>query len=211
MISLYWSSEAAARQCLSDAKRYLEPVFKAARGKQNGLAAKDATAWRPYSAFVVSLSRISSSQITADQPPLLMSAVMQLASLGLTSLSLLRNNLKGKLYEVEVQRYMLVRKLVCLHNYSDAAQQAWLLYTALCCKPWQPASNTAPIDAESMQHSAQRLPEPDTSSHAEVSSLIVGTVLNLLLSVIEQGCLQSEEARLMTIVHDYRAVVSWIR
>ena len=54
------------------------------------------------------------------------------------------------------------------------------------------------------------LPVADTCS-TEIASLVVGTVLNLLLSIVEQDNLQYAKHQVMTIVQDHEAIMSWVR
>ena len=203
----------AAQQIITDTKDYLEPYlapFLKAAGPQHGRSAActQRTA-KSCSSFVIHLLRAAMTQVTDERPPGLREAAIQLASLGLEALSVLRGTLKGKPYEVEMQRYMLLRKLMSLRSYSSAMHQAWLLYTALCCQCWQPMPAQPPSDCKGA--SIQPLPMSDTCSNTEVASLVIGTVLNLLLSITEQGVLHSETSKMMTIADDHGAIMSWLR
>ena len=201
--------EASAQQIITDAKNYLEPFLKAA-GPQHGRssACTQRTA-KSCSSFVIHLLRAAMAQVTDEQTPGLKKATIQLACLSLEALSVLRVSLKGKPYEVELQRYMLLRKLIYLRSYSNAMHQAWLLYMALCCQCWQPTSALPPSDCNGA--SPQPLPMADTCSNTEIASLVVGTVLNLLLTIVEQGNFVSEISKVMAIVTDHEAIMSWLR
>lgn len=199
-----------ANELLADATKQLEPLFDAARSPHDRSTACSQRTAKSYSACVVHLLRNAMSQLNAEKPQALRAVIVQLASLGLEGLSVLRDSLKGKAYEVEVQRYMLLRKLVALKSHSDAVQQAWLLYMALCCQCWQ-QKDSAMIQADCNSFSAQPLPVADEASNIEIASLVIGTVLNLLLSIIEQGSLQAEMSKVMAIVHDHKAIMSWLR
>ena len=205
--------EAAAQQVITDAKGYLgtclDPFLKAAGPQYSRSAACTQLTAKSCSSFVIHLLRAAMTQVTDEQPPGLREAAIQLASLGLEALSLLRGTLKGKPYEVEMQRYMLLRKLMSLRSYSSAMDQAWLLYVALCCQWWQrmPAQSLSDCNGASIQP----LPMADTCSNTEVASLVIGTVLNLLLSVTEHGVLHSEISKIMSVANDHRAIMSWLR
>lgn len=200
--------ETAAQQVITDAEGYLQPYLRSAAGPQRSRSAVCTSQMaKSCSSFVIHLLRAAMTQLSDNQPPGLRTATVQLASLGLEALSVLRGNLKGKLYEVEMQRYMLLRKLVTLRSFSNAMHQAWLLYTALCCQCWQPM----PALSSSDPKLTQPLPMADTCSNSEIASLIVGTVLNLLLSAVEQGNLGSEINKVTTIVTDHEAIMSWLR
>lgn len=205
--------ETAAQQTITDAKAYLEPYLqpfpKAAGPQPCRSAACTQRTGKSCSSFVIHLLRAAMTQITAEQPPGLKEAAIQLASLGLEALSVLRGTLKGKPYEVEMQRYMLLRKLICLRSYSNAMRQAWLLYMALCCQCWQPMPAQPLSDCNGAY--MQQLPMADTCSNTEVASLVIGTVLNLMLSITEQGSLHSEISKVMTITSDHGAIMSWLR
>lgn len=205
--------EAAAEQVITDAKgyleTYLEPFLKAAGPQCSRSAARTQRTAKSCSSFVIHLLQAAMSQVTDEQPPGLREAAIRLASLGLEALSVLRRTLKGKPYEVEMQRYMLLRKLMSLKSYSSAMSQAWLLYTALCCQCWQPMPAQPPSDCNGA--SIQPLPMADTCSNTEVASLVTGTVLNLLLSITEQGVLHSEISKIMTIANNHGAIMSWLR
>ena len=205
--------EAAAQQIIIDAKGYLEPylepLLKAAGPQRGRSAACTQRTAKSCSSFVIHLLRAAMIQVTNEQPPGLKEAAIQLASLGLEALSVLRETLKGKPYEVEMQRYMLLRKLMSLMSYRNAMHQAWLLYMALCCQCWQPMSAQPPSDCNGA--SIQPLPMADTCSNTEVASLVIGAVLNLLLSITEQGNLHSEISKVMTIASDHGAIMSWLR
>lgn len=200
--------ETAAQQLITDAEGYLQPYLRPAAGPQRSRsAACTPQTAKSCSSFVIHLLRAAMTQLSDHQPPGLRTATIQLASLGLEALSVLRGSLKGKLYEVEMQRYMLLRKLMSLRSYSNAMHQAWLLYKALCCQCWHPM----PARPSSDRNCTQPLPMADTYSNGEVSSLIVGTVLNLLLSIVEQGNLGSETSKVTTIVADHEAIMCWLR
>ena len=198
---------ATARQVVTDAKKYLEPVLALARSPPGCSTACSQRTAKMYFSFVVHLLRSSMTQLTLEQAHPVRVATAQLASVGLEALSVLRGTLKGKPYEVEVQRYMLVRKLVLFKSYSDAVHQAWLLYTALSCHCWLPTAILVNCDGNPVQP----LPKADRSSNTEIASLVTGTVLNLLLSIVEQGTPQSDNSKVMMIVNDYEAIISWLR
>ena len=204
---------AAAQQLIIDAKAYLEPYLEPclkAAGPQLGCsAACTLRTAKSCSTFVIHLLRAAMTQVTDEKSPGLREAVIQLASLGLEALSVLRGTLKGKPYEVEMRRYMLLRNLMSLKSYSNAMRQAWLLYMALCCQCWQPMAAQPPSDCNGA--STQPLPMADTCSNSEVASLVIGTVLNLLLSITEQGILHTEVSKVTTIANDHGAIMSWLR
>ena len=206
--ALNLTNETAAQQVITDAEGYLQPYLRLAAGPQRSRsAACTQQTVKSCSSFVIHLLRAAMTQLTDKQPPGLRQAIIQLASLGLEALSVLRGSLKGKLYEVEMQRYMLLRKLMSLRSYSNAMHQAWLLYKALCCQCWQ----LMPARPSSDRNCTQPMPMADTCSNSEIASLVVGTVLNLLLSVVEQGSLGSEINKVTTIVADHEAIMSWLR
>ena len=200
------SNETAAQRIYTDARSCLEPLLKSADGRSTACTPRTA---KSYSSFVIHLLRSAMAQITDQQPSGLRNIIVQLAFLSLEALSLLRESLKGKPYEVEMQRYVLVRKLVSLRSYSNATYQAWVLYMALCSQCWQPMSALPPSDCNAVP--TRPLPVADTCSNTEIASLVVGTVLNLLLSIVEQDNLQSAKHQVMTIVHDHEAIMSWVR
>lgn len=200
------SNETAAQQIVTDARSYLEPLLNSAGGCSTPCTQRTA---KTYSSFVIQLLRAAMAQVTEHQPSCITNTIVQLASLSLEALSILRESLKGKPYEVEMQRYMLVRKLVSLKSYRNAMHQAWVLYMALCCQCWQPMSALPPSDCNAVP--ARPLPVADTCRSKEVASLVVGTILNLLLSVVEQDNFPSTENQIMTIVQDHEAIMSWVR
>lgn len=200
------TNETAAQQIFTDARSYLEPLLKPAGGCSTACTQRTA---KTYSSFVIHLLRAAMAQVTEHQPSRLTNTIVQLASLSLEALSILRESLKGKPYEVEMQRYVLVRKLVSLRSYRNAMHQAWVLYMALCCQCWQPMSALPPSDCNAVP--ARPLPVADTCRSKEIASLVVGTVLNLLLSVVEQDNFQSAKNQIMTIVQDHGAIMSWVR
>ncbi len=202
------ADESAAKRSIVSVREYLEPVLTAARSQQENLTACSQRLAKSYSSFVVHLLRASMVEVNSDQTPALRAAYVELASLGLEGLSVLRGSLKGRPYEVEVQRYMLLRKLVSLACYPQAVQQAWLLYTALCCHSWQPDSQA--FTTHCMNSAAQPLPKPDTNN-IEIGSLVAGAVLNMLLSIVEQSSIQSDLYKVMSIVCDYDSIMNWLR
>ena len=201
-------SGVTARQVITDTQKYLEPVLSLAHSPPGCNTACSQRTAKLYFSFVVQLLKTSMAQITLEQAHPERIAAAQLAAIGLEALSVLRGSLKGKLHEVEVQRYMLVRKLVLFKSYSDAVHQAWLLYTALSCQCWQPA---AAILLDCDGNPAQSLPKADRPSNTEIASLVSGTVRNLLLSIVEQGTPQSDMSKVATLVNDYEAIMSWLR
>ncbi len=198
----------AAEQALADVREYLDPVLKAARLQQRNPTAGSQRLAKSHSTFVVNLLRVSLAKITSEQPPALQGAYIELASLGLEGLSVLRSSLKGRPHEVEVQRYMLIRKLVSLACHQQALQQSCLLYNALCCQCWQ--TEAAILMTHSITYRTQPLPRPD-ESNSEIGNLVVGGVLNMLLSVVEQSGIQRNLSKVMIVVHDYECITEWLR
>ena len=199
-------SSAAEKAC-ADVRQYLEPVLSAARSQKGSLTAPGQRLAKPYSSFVVHLLRLAMLQVTNDQASDLQLAYVQLAALGLNGLSVLRGCLKGRPHEVEIQRYMLLRKLVSLRLFEQAVQQAWLLYQALTCRCWQPNNDSLMRDLPKQE--TWSLPAPESHS-AEVSSLVVGTVLNLFISIVEQGRIKVDLPRVMSVINDFGAVMAWL-
>lgn len=197
----------AAEQALADARAYLEPVLTAARLQQTASSQRLA---KSQSTFVVNLLRVSLAKITNEQSPALQTAYIELASLGLEGLSVLRSSLKGRPHEVEVQRYMLIRKLVSLACHQQALQQSCLLYNALCCHCWQTGQTAAIVMTHSVTYRTQPLPRPNDSNN-EMSNLFVGSVLNMLLSIVEQDGIQPNLSKVMIVVHDYECITEWLR
>ncbi len=197
----------AAEQALADAREYLEPVLTAARLQQTASSQRLA---KSQSTFVVNLLRVSLAKITNEQSPALQTAYIELASLGLEGLSVLRSSLKGRPHEVEVQRYMLIRKLVSLACHQQALQQSCLLYNALCCHCWQTGRTAAIVMTHSVTYRTQPLPRPNDSNN-EMSNLFVGSVLNMLLSIVEQDGIQPNLSKVMIVVHDYECITEWLR
>ncbi len=197
----------AAEQALADAREYLEPVLTAARLQQTASSQRLA---KSQSTFVVNLLRVSLAKITNEQSPALQTAYIELASLGLEGLSVLRSSLKGRPHEVEVQRYMLIRKLVSLACHQQALQQSCLLYNALCCHCWQTGRTAAIVMTHSVTYRTQPLPRPNDSNN-EMSNLFVGSVLNMLLSIVEQSGIQPNLSKVMIVVHDYECITEWLR
>ncbi len=200
----------AAKQALADVREYLDPVLRAARLQQRSPTASSQRLAKSHSTFVVNLLRVSLAKITSEQSPALQTAYIELASLGLEGLSMLRSSLKGRPHEVEVQRYMLIRKLVSLACHQQALQQSCLLYNALCCQCWQTGRTAAIVMMHSVTYRTQPLPRPDDSNN-EISNLVVGSVLNMLLSIVEQSGIQRNLSKVMIVVHDYKCITEWLR
>lgn len=195
----------AAKQALADVRAYLDPVLKAARLQQENPTASSQRLAKSHSTFVVNLLRVSLAKITSEQ---LQTAYIELASLGLEGLSVLRSSLKGRPHEVEVQRYMLIRKLLSLSCHQQALQQSCLLYNALCCQCWQ--TEAAILMTHSVTYRTQPLPRPDDSNN-EISNLVVGSVLDMLLSIVAQSGIQRNLCKVMIVVHDYECITEWLR
>lgn len=195
----------AAKQALADVRAYLDPVLKAARLQQENPTASSQRLANSHSTFVVNLLRVSLAKITSEQ---LQTAYIELASLGLEGLSVLRSSLKGRPHEVEMQRYMLIRKLVSLSCHQQALQQSCLLYNALCCQCWQ--TEAAILMTHSVTYRTQPLPRPDDSNN-EISNLVVGSVLDMLLSIVAQSGIQRNLCKVMIVVHDYECITEWLR
>lgn len=200
----------AARQALDDVREYLDPVLRAARLQQKNPTASSQRLAKSHSTFVVNLLRVSLAKIASEQAPALQTAYIELASLGLEGLSVLRSSLKGRPHEVEVQRYMLIRKLVSLACHQQALQQSCLLYSALCCQCWHTGRTAAIVMTHSITYRTQPLPRPD-DSNSEICNLVVGSVLNMLLSVVEQSEIQRNLSKVMIVVHDYKCITQWLR
>ena len=195
----------AAKQALADVRAYLDPVLKAARLQQENPTASSQRLAKSHSTFVVNLLRVSLAKITSEQ---LQTAYIELASLGLEGLSVLRSSLKGRPHEVEMQRYMLIRKLLSLSCHQQALQQSCLLYNALCCQCWQ--TEAAILMTHSVTYRTQPLPRPDDSNN-EISNLVVGSVLDMLLSIVAQSGIQRNLCKVMIVVHDYECITEWLR
>ena len=53
------------------------------------------------------------------------------------------------------------------------------------------------------------LPAPE-SHNAEISSLVVGTVLNLFISIVEQGTIKADLPMVMSVINNFEAVAAWL-
>ena len=201
-------NETAAKLTLAEVRKYLQPVLKAASSHQGSLKAGCQPLGKLYASFVVNLLRTSMTKVTSEHKPSLRAVYVELALLGLESLSVLRTFLKGRPHEVEIQRYLLLRTLVSLECYDQAVQQSWLLYNALCCHCCH--KNVASLKTQYATDKQQPLPSPEMGN-AELGNLMVGTVLNLLLSIVEQGSMQSDFSKVLTIVHDFDLTIAWLR
>ena len=60
-----------------------------------------------------------------------------------------------------------------------------------------------------LKQECQSLPAPE-QSNAELSSLVVGTVLNLLVSIVEQGSIKANSVRVMSVLNHYDAITGWL-
>ncbi|KAA6417398.1 MAG: cell division-associated BIMB-like, partial [Trebouxia sp. A1-2] len=100
----------AARQALDDVREYLDPVLRAARLQQKNPTASSQRLAKSHSTFVVNLLRVSLAKIASEQAPALQTAYIELASLGLEGLSVLRSSLKGRPHEVEAANQALSLK-----------------------------------------------------------------------------------------------------
>ena len=143
-------------------------------------------------------------RLSANQQVELLSACLQLARLALNGLHAARHVLKGRSYEVEVQHYALVRRLVSLKAFPEALEQGWVLFARLC-QLWPAAHNSSKQRAndrvlkrgkaceQEWQQPASDLalqlggPTGEVDNSEQAANIVVGTVLNLALSTVE-GC-----------------------
>ena len=130
------------------------------------------------------------------------------AVLGLEGLSALRAFLKGRPHEVEILRYILLRRLVSLRCFTEALNQAWLLYCALCSQSWCLADFQS---HENEAASLQPLPAPSNNQPDDVATLISGTVLNMLLSIAEQKAIESQLPMLTHVAEGFDTIMAWVR
>ena len=199
--------QTAEKACL-EIRQHLEPVLSTVDGQKGYLSVRCQRLAKTYLSFCVQLLKSSMLKINSSSTSALQSAYVQLAALGLDGLSAMRGCLKGRPQEVEVQRYMLLRKLVSLKLYQQALQQAWLLYTSLCCQCWQASDQAYTRDTPLL--AIQPLPAPEPTN-TEVGSLIVGTVLNLLISIVEQGGVTAHMSMVRTFIEAFSTIMGWLR
>lgn len=155
------------------------------------LAAAGGNSKQAATTFIQAYNAAFESFQGAHKDPARLQTALQVATLALQGLDAVRSVLKGRPFEVEVQHYSLVRKLLALKAYSEAEEQGWSLLHALQ-KLW-PAASRKPKKA------ASSLPDPaavgDASLARQGAAIVVGTVLNLLISTVEatQGPATGEE------------------
>ena len=175
------------------------------------LAVTGSSAQKPAAELFIAASSAAFSSLegTGSDPARLQTAV-GIAEQSLRGLNAVRKILRGRPFEVEVQHYALVRKLVALKAFQEAAQQGWQLLAALC-RLWPVQQSPQPGSDDSCS-SKPGLPEPPATGGGalaeQAAPIVVGVVLNLLISTIELGgsCAQLVE---MTCIS--AGVHAWLR
>ena len=175
------------------------------------LAVTASSAQKPAAeVFIAASSAAFSSLEGAGSDPARLQTAVSIAEHSLKGLNTVRKIIKGRPFEVEVQHYTLVRKLVALRAFKEAAQQGWQLLAALC-RLWPVQQTPQPVSDNSCS-SKPGLPEPPaTGSGAlaeQAAPIVVGVVLNILISTIELGgsCTQLAEMTCMSA-----GVHAWLR
>ena len=130
----------------------------------------------------------------------------QLAGLGIDVLERIRSTLQGRYYEVELQRYTLVRQLASKGHFTLASQQGWLVYHSVCHHWVDRCSNSA-----TDQKSQRKLAAPDTVKDSKSSApIVVGTVLSLLLCCTNAPA-SSAANELQQLLPALEGVLPWFR
>lgn len=202
------NDELSAADALASIKVSLQPVLADRdRYKTEGNACKQ-TLGKTYPSFLVQLLKQAMKKLGDENQLAMRDIFISTAVLGLEGLSALRAFLQGRPHEVEILRYVLLRKLVSLQCFPEALHQAWLLYCALCSQSWCSA------DFQLYAHEAaslQPLPAPSNDQSDDVATLIFGTVLNMLLSIAEQKAIEKQLTMLGHVAEGFDTIMAWVR
>lgn len=161
----------------------LRGFFAPALGKRSGQKRNSTCAAiaKKYGASALQLVKNALAALSEESQTEHQAVLGQLAALGLDVLAVIRSSLKGRRFEVELQRYSLVRQLIARGLHAAALGQSWFLYDSICqlCSP-------DIVSHDSDQPPTLTLSPPD-STHLDQCgvSLIVGTVLCLVVCSIE--------------------------
>ena len=175
------------------------------------LAVTASSAQKPAAeVFIAASSAAFSSLEGAGSDPARLQIAVSTAEQSLRGLNAVRKILRGRPFEVEVQYYALVRKLVALKAFKEAAQQGWQLLAALC-RLW-PGHQSPQPDSDDSCSSKPGLPEPPTTGDRAIAEqaapIVVGVVLNILISTIE---LRGSCAQLVEMTCVSAGIHAWLR
>lgn len=130
----------------------------------------------------------------------------QLAGLGIDVLDACRDTLKGRFFEVELQRYTLARQLAARGIFQEALQQGWLAYIG-ACKHW--------AGQDDFDHTQQppvpKLAGPKATNYSkESAAVVVGVIVSLVFCSVELPASQASQ-QLHRLQAPLNCIPSWLR
>jgi hypothetical protein len=186
--------------------RFLNPLHDndgPSSRKHSSTALKSLTT--KFGAFLIEVLKESTQCLSRPCDSESLQIYINIVSKLLDSLHVIRSTLKGRHFEVEIQRYAFLRKLVVLQRHDDALLHAKCILQCvstswgLSAKPCGVALATPP------------LPAPGNSQAPEAVALVSGTVIHLLVCLMEPSCRDVASSDLMQLAPLLESLAPWLR
>ena len=162
---------------------------------------------RTYAKSLVLLIRLVFGSLNQSTLPAAVAPLSELAATGLQGLSKLRGVLRGRLYETEVQRYTLVKRLNGMQQHAEASRQAVLTLQSIS-DHW-PSKSHSPVPANSKELPALSHLDTKTAS-PEQAVIVLGTVLQLYTCVVADPAIRAS-IQVAALVKTTWAALCWLR
>lgn len=196
-------SEDKLQPLVSTVSKLLQDVQGLQCNKENSsLNAKDLQALG--SSFLLLAKHALAGLQEADISERHLTALVSVTKDSLDAQNLLQLQQSGNGMEVEVQRYSFVRRLVAIRHHQEALLQGELVLSALC------RQSKVPGRKQAQKHKA-KLQKPEQEPPKDLILLVVGTVLNLLVSTVEHFTKQALLDELTGLLENLATVAHWLR
>jgi hypothetical protein len=171
--------------------------------KQSTAALKSLTT--KFGAFLIEVLKETTNGLSRPSDSESLQVYVNIISKSLDSLHLIRSTLKGRHFEVEIQRYAFLRKLVVLHRHDDALGHAHCILQCVSTS-WglsqKPSQGTLETPA---------LPAPGNSQPPEAVALVSGTVIHLLVCMVEHSCTEVASRDSLQLASLLESLPPWLR
>ena len=181
----------------------LDEIDATSSQKQYNTALKSATT--KFGAFLIEVLKETANGLSNPTDPESLEIYINIISKALDSLHVIRSTLKGRQFEVEIQRYSFLRKLVVIQRHHDALQHAKCIL--------QCVTTSWALQEKQCQEAlaVPALPAPGNSQPPEAVALVAGTVIHLLVCLVDHTDAADGSVDFMQLAPCLGSLAPWLR
>lgn len=162
----------------TDLETHLAPLLKIRDGKESNDSVTSLSS--RYGGLLIELLKYTDLSLSRPLEPEPLRIHSDLTDTALSCLHIIRSALKGRFFEVEVQRYAFLRRLFAQRCYHESAKEAEIIFESMRTS-WGLKSSCTTKAGESVS----LLPLPDKRQNSDSVALGVGVGIHLIICILE--------------------------